>query len=366
MSEVPAPQRQWVSLPHGSCDVRVGAHATGAISQTLRSTTSARPRCLLLVEDSIDAAHIEEVRRGLVDGGNDVTVSSLPDGGDGLERAQSLFQLLSRTHVTADDLIVAVGGVQTLSLASFVAGSWCGGVRLALVPTDEDSLLEAVVVPRWLSCGDTPEMVGVQPAAKYAFADLERMDTDLLSEPSRLARALMVATTVAESEKAFSKLWDSAQDLMAGEESVLVTVLCDAIKSRGHLASSSSLAIRQSASYGVDVCRALRACVPTAPDSTLFAESLRFSARVSAGMGKLAVDDVFAQDDLLEALGLPELVCDVDPEGLLRALRGERFRRSNRFMLAIPQQLGRVRLAAVDEEMLREHVEAWCDAHRTT
>lgn len=364
MTEGTQPQRQWVSLPHGSCDVRVGSGAVGLAAQVLRSTTSVRTRCLLLAEGGVDGDLVEELRRNLVDGGNDVTSFDLVSAPDGFDAARELFDALGQARITSDDLLVAVGGVRLLSLASFAAASWCGGVRLVLVPTDEDGALEAVVTPRWLASGDTPETVAVEPVAKHALLDLDRMEVGLQSEPSLLARALMVATAVAESEKSFSKLWDLAEEIMSGSPSVLTTALCDALKSRGHLASSTSLAIRQSTTYGLDLVRALRACLPGEPDSTLLAEALRLSARISAGMGKLPVDDVFAQDDLLETLGLPELTADVDPGHLVDAICEERFLRSRRLMLVVPQQLGRVRLTAVDEALLREHITAWCNAHR--
>lgn len=364
MSETMKPVRQWVSLPHGSCDLRVGPGAVGLVSQVLRSTTSVRPRCLLLHEDGCDPDLVEEVRRELVDAGNDVSLHALPAGVGSLRDAEGLLDVLASRRLTSDDLVFALGGVRLLSLASFACSSWCGGVRLALMPTDEDALVESVVTPRWLSCSGEPEMVAVEPVARQVFADLDRMDTEVSSEPSLMARALMVATAVAESEKSFSRLWDGADDLMGGDASVLATALCDTLKSRGHLVSSTSLAIRQSASYGLDFLRTLRACAPGVADSTLLAEGLRFAARVSAGMGKLPVDDVFAQDDLLETLGLPELEADVDADDLVAALKGERFLRSNRFMLTVPQQLGRVRLASVPDDLLREHVAAWCDAHR--
>ena len=64
--------------------------------------------------------------------------------------------------------------------------------------------------------------------------------------------------------------------------------------------------------------------------------------------------------ELLERLGVGTTEVPVDPEELTRALRAERFRRSRRFMLALPRSLGRVRLAIVEDDLLAEHVAAWC------
>lgn len=365
MSETSQLQRQWVSLPHGSCDARIGSGATGIISQTLRLTTSERPRCLLLVEEGTADGVAEAVWRELVDAGYDVSRHGAPVGVGTVKDSSRAFGLLEAERMTADDLVFALGGTRLLSLATYAAGQWCGGVRLALMPADEEALLVSSVSPRWLDSEGAPEMVKVEPCAKQTFFDLDVADTRPDAETSRMARALMVATAVAESERSFSKLWDSAPSLMAGDPITLETTLADALKSRGHLVSSTALAVRQSADYGLDVARALASCAPEAPASTLFAEALRISARISAGLGKLSVDDVFAQDDLLQTLGLPELVCDVEPQQLIDALRAERFRRTRRFLLSVPQELGRVRNMAVDDDLLREHVTAWCEAHRS-
>lgn len=364
MSEVAQLRRQWISLPHGSCDARVGEGAVSVISPTLHVTTSERPRCAYLVEEGVSPELVEAVRRELVDAGYEVMHHNVALGARSYADAARLLETLEKDGITADDLVFALGGVDTLSLACHAAGCWVGGVRLALMPLDAQALLEAPVTPRWLSCGDKPAMVAVEPCAKQVFFDPSVSEIRATSETSLMARALMVATAVAESERSFSRLWDNASALMEGDKGTLATLLAETLKSRGHLVSSTALAVRQSATYGLDVMRALAVCVPSAPASTLLAEALRFSARISAGLGKLSVDDMFAQDDLLQALGLPELVCDVEPAQLVDALRAVRFERTRRFLVSIPQQLGRVRYTAVDDGMLLEHVTAWCESHR--
>ena len=41
-----------------------------------------------------------------------------------------------------------------------------------------------------------------------------------------------------------------------------------------------------------------------------------------------------------------------------------RFLDENRFLLPLPLDFGRVRLTAVDDEMLSEHVVAWCESRQ--
>ena len=171
---------------------------------------------------------------------------------------------------------------------------------------------------------------------------------------------------MAENENTFSRLWDCADEIASGEKSVLIEEAVDILKARGRLASSTAIAVRQSLGFGQTFVRALSRLVPASERSVLLAEALRFSARLSAGMGQLSVDDVLAQDELLETLGLGELAADVEPEAMVDALKSERFLRTNRFLLALPQVIGRVRLSSVPDDLLAEHAGAFCDAHRAS
>ena len=71
---------------------------------------------------------------------------------------------------------------------------------------------------------------------------------------------------------------------------------------------------------------------------------------------------MLTQDELLDRLELGYVECSVDPAAMAAALKAERFRRSNKFMLELPRSLGRVRLAAVEDDQLAEHAAAWCSA----
>jgi hypothetical protein len=81
------------------------------------------------------------------------------------------------------------------------------------------------------------------------------------------------------------------------------------------------------------------------------------------GLEKLSIDDMLAQDELLEALGIGTISCSLEPEALVEALKAESFRRQNRFHVLVPLALGRVRLTAVADDLLLEHASAWCAAH---
>lgn len=357
-------ERQWVSLPGGSCDVRIGGGALEHAGKLFRDTVGTPRACLMVLEEGIDEELAERVRRQLVGEGFRVIRSDMPEEAS-VRQAARLVEALAAAGITSDDLVCAAGGANLLSVVTFVGGSWCGGTPVCAVPLDPSALLEGILVPRALSAAGEEGMIGVRPWCKRAICDLDVMSLDPQSEPARLTRVLMVATAMCESERDFSTLWDAADKIMAGDLDAWVQAYLRTARGRGHLISSTSLAIRQSVAYGRTFAAALEALFPgQVPLSTRLSEALRFAGRVSAGTKKLSVDDMLAQDDLLSMLGVDDTAAVApDPQQLIDALKAERFKRSNRFLLTIPAAIGRVRLSSVEDDVLLDHVNAWCTMH---
>lgn len=354
--------RQWVTLRSGSMDLRAGTGILSDLAQTLKSAVGRPHGCALVYEAGATAdAALETLRRSISDKGFDLRIAELPASTCDLAAVAATDELLAELKITADDVVVAVGGYEALSVASFACSTWCGGVSLAEVPLDPAAAVAAATTPRALDLPGLPRMVEREGTARFSTIDTELFDLDVASEPMRLAFALMVQTAVCESDKAFGRLWDAADELASGSESALVAQLQDSVKSRGKVVASTSAAVRQSMELGRSFAHALmRVAGPDVAASTALGDGLRFASRLGVALESLAVDDMFAVDELLERLGVGETDVAVDERALLEALVDERFRRTNRLMLALPRSLGRVRLAAVAQETLAEHVGAWC------
>jgi 3-dehydroquinate synthetase len=361
-----APMRQWISLAKGSCDVRLGHGAIELLGSATRGSLSNARACALLVQESAPDDLVEETWRQLTDAGFGVTELPLPAEGTArtLACATELAEAFAEIGLTADDLVCALGSTDGLSLAAYVASSWCGGVELACLPLDLAAALQAVVTPRGLDVAGKREVVGVRGHAKYLIADLGWMSCDPHDERVLLACAIMAQTALTESEKAFSTLWDRAYDIAAGDSAAIALQLVDTLKNRGHIVASTSIAIRQSIACGETFVHAMETLVDEeVPTAILLAEALRFISRLSAGKEQLSVDDVLAVDELLDRLGLTTMACTVDPEDMFAALKAERFCHSRRFLLALPRALGRVRMATIEDELLHDHTRAWCAVH---
>lgn len=361
----PAPARratrQWVTLRNGSMDLRVGTGTLSDLPHALRSAVGRPHGCLLVHEPEAPESAVDALRRNLSDQGFELSVAQTPFAGCDLAAVGSLGELLAERGVTADDLVVAVGGYRTLSVASFACASWCGGVSLAEVPLDPSAALLAGPTPRALDLPGLPRMVAQNGSARFYAIDTEVACRPVGTEEMACAFALMVQTAMCDSDRAFGRLWDAADDLVAGGVDALQTQLQDSVKTRGKVVASTSAAVRQSIEYGTTFARALGSLVgERVGASVLLADGLRFAARLGVATESLSIDDMLAQDELLERLGVGTTPAPVDAAALVDALHAERYRRSRRFMLAVPRALGRVRLSAVVDETLAEHVGAWC------
>lgn len=362
--------RKWVPMIGGSCDIRMGVNAVERATKVFEGAVGRIRACMVVHDEKIDDGLKEQLRRSLVDAGFSVAWHQASSASvTTLAEAHRLFESLADAGITGDDLCCVVGDADLISVVSYVCGDWCGGVALVAIPTDEIALLEGALKPRALSVGSRPRMLVARPCARHVIVDYDLAVSELASEASRYARVLMVGAAMAGSEREFSALWDRAGDLVAsdaeGWPNEWVTQLLATAKQRGQITASSAAAVRQSIEYGQTFANAVASLADGQLErSLLVAEGMRFCARLSVLLEKLSVDDMLAQDELLEMLGVGEVACSISPRSLVDALKQERFAHTNRFMLAVPLAIGRVRLTTIEDNILEELAAAWCDAHK--
>lgn len=381
-----APHRQSLVLRSGSCDMRVGQDVVALLGQTVRQISGKPRRSLLVYGSEVSPELVEECRRALVDLTYDVCKAEAPAGraARSFEYVTELTSTLAKEGITADDPVVVVGDADLISGALFVTSTWYGGCVLAAVPTTLDAMVEVLATPRSIDIPGAPEALLAKGSVRLALCDVDVLLGDAQGQASDdatlMGRAVMVSSALVASKTAFSDLAVAADAILASDPEALTDVIMSMSKARSRTAASSALAMRQSVVYGFGIARALAICiaeqnadperylVDREPCSgRLLAEGMRIAARLGAAYKPEKpelVDLVFAQDGLLEKFGLEEIACVVDPELLLVKLREVEFARQNRFMPAIPLDYGRVRMTSLDEDLIAEHVAAWCKSRR--
>ena len=368
-------RRQSIVLRSGACDMRVGPGVADQLGQATKSVAGKPGHTLLVAGDDVSGELVERLRRSLVDVGFSVTVREVPSGRESrkLAHAMHLYDEFAAAGVTPDDPVVVVGDADVLSLVLFAAATWQTGSPVVSVPTTLDGMVDVPVTPRAIDSASMPESLRTRANLRFSLCDTDLLPTATDDPTTLMAYAVLVAGAVAAGESAFSDLAVRADGIVSADAATLVDEILDITKARTRVASSTALAMRQGILYGLSVERALGACLAEQDverevcEGRLLAEGLRISARLAAARqapDQAVVDLVFAQDGLLEKLGLPEVACNVDPERLLEALRADEFAHSNRFMPALPLGFGRVRLCSVEDETLLAHLSGWCRARR--
>lgn len=375
-------RRQSIVLRSGACDMRIGPGAADQLGQATKSVAGKPGHTLLVAGDDVPDELVERLRRSLVDVGFSVTIRSVPSGRESrkLAHAMRLYDEFAAAGVTPDDPVVAVGDADVLSLVLFAAATWQTGSPVVSVPTTLDGMVDVPVTPRAIDSASMPESLRTRANLRFSLCDTDLLPAAADDSTTLMAYAVLVAGAVAAGESAFSDLAVRADGIVSADAATLVDEILDITKARTRVASSTALAMRQGMLYGLSVGRALGACLAEQDDKDgqlaverevcegrLLAEGLRISARLAAARqapDQAVVDLVFAQDGLLEKLGLPEVACNVDPARLLEALRADEYAHSNRFMPALPLGFGRVRLCSVEDETLLAHLSGWCRARR--
>ena len=359
------PVRQWITLHTGSLDQRVGLDIIEKIGKDAKSL-SGLPRLALVVRSqSASAEIIEELRRTLVSSGFKVEYAEIADGPDNCTLAESIMLMaqLAEHGISGDDVVLAVGDASVLSVASYVCNSWFEKTVLIQVPTDLEAALVAGVTPYALDMPGAAKAIQLDSSCRMSVTDFRYVEVDGNSEPVLMARALMAQGAILESEHTFAHLYDRAEKIAEGIREAVSQQIAESVRTRGRTIASASVAVRQSINYGDIIATAFKNLVPHAAPSTCLAEALRFSARYGVTESAFPLDDMIAQDEMLEGLELGSLSVDLDPQDLHDAIKAECLRRSNRFMMLIPQSLGRVRIMNIDSDRLLDHCNAWCAAH---
>ncbi len=358
-------RRQLVNIGSRNTDYRVGPGAFQELDRFVAGAVGRPKRAVLLTQAEEGDAVLELVRRALVDAGFSVFPVAPPEGerASSVRAAAAVLEELERVGATADDALIGLGDARLCSLASFCARVWCGGCACVLLPTTLDAMVSCATSMTMLDVGASREMASVEP-----FPAMVVCDTDLVlgegvdAEACGLKLGLveMLVGAMAGGRSTWARFGKAVPALRDGIAEAYVDELACAQQTRRTVRGASNPSARSALEYGSTTARALAACLPAGtPGWQLLAEGVRFESRLAVDAGKLEVDTVFEQDDRLEELGVPELAFSLDVDAFVAALKDARFKRANRFLIALPRHVGTIRLTSVDDDLLREHAEAY-------
>lgn len=354
-------RRQLMNFGPRSTDYRVGSGAFDELPRLFSGVVARPQRSLLVFDGSEPADRVESVERALIDSGFRVS-RHVVDSATDLSLFSSVDPVLAAldgADITSEDLLVALGDSSLIGLCSFAARMWCDGVACAAIPTSLDAMVSVCTeMPSLSSTSGMPE-ISLKPHLALCVCDLDFV-LDAPIEQNGLGYVKIVAAYLSESRRCWEGCESAVAAIRQGSASAFTDALCAVQSSRLDIVKSVSPSTRQSLMYGKVTARALRSCLgDDIPEYRLLAEGMRFEARVAHEVLDFSIEDVFAQDDRFDELGIDELGFELDPKALVEAIKAERFRHVNRFLLSLPKYPGTIRLTSVDDEVLMRHATAY-------
>lgn len=354
-------RRQLLNFKTKSTDCRIGSGAFLELPRFLKGVVTVPKRSVVVCRSDSRDRYGVTVERSLIDAGFSVAYFCIDNevSANTLSQAARLFEMLESEQITSDDVIVTLGDRDVAALGCWCANSWCAGTSSVIIPTTLASMVCSTTAMRGLSVFSSEDMLSLAPRAELCVADIDLLADNSIDE-LREGYVELLLSMLADSRRK----WDGFNELMPGilngDEVSCIEAICQAQSARKDIVGAVNISARAALDFGYTTARALgRLLGADVPRYQLLAEGMRFEARVAIDAVDFKVEDVFELDDRFEDLGIDELPFDLEPDAFIDALRAERFKRSNRFMLALPPCVGGIRLATVEDEILERHASAY-------
>lgn len=367
------PLKQTVARRGGFCEVRFAADVEQAFSTYAPSLTGKPGRALFVYGPELSGEVKASIERTCVSTGY-ATEAVCFEQNRLFSDVDGLLGELSQAGLSKEDLLVVAGGADLVSIASYAGALWCGGMPTVAFATSLFALMTTPSNPLPLYARPGDALALVCPPGRldacYSSLALLRAGEDAsaarasgVSGSSGAQDALVLAlqAAVCDGEEAIKEYARLLEEKSVQAECELAVLGARWI---GRIRAATSAAKRASLEYGRELADTLAVLLPDVPPAQAHAEGMRFSSRLGVSALDGDVDLVYTQDALLDAAGFSELVCDLNAQTMYDTFLQTLHKRERRLLMALPYRAGSVRVLPLDQAILLEHIEAWCESRR--
>ena len=328
-------------------DVRIGSEVLGGLGKYLGriEKVSKAPRLLVISDSNVAPLYLAAAKESLKAAGFRVSEIVVPAGEDSkkLEVAGEIWEAMAAIGLTRDCAVVALGGGVVGDLAGFVASTYMRGLPVVQVPTTLLAMVDSSVGGK----------TGVNLSAGKNLVGT-------FKQPSYVCASTAVLATLPAREWACG----CAEALAARDEAVVAQAIARCVVFKAGVVSedkTESRGVRECLNYGHTLGHAIESLsgYGTYSHGAAVAEGMRFAARLGAALVGTPLEFVAAQDELLDALGLPSLGWSAEPEAMLASMKGDKKARAGVVRFVLPRDVGDWTLIDVSDDVLLEHLGAW-------
>lgn len=357
-----------VELPaRPDCTVRIAGSLLADVGADIAKRHPALTRAVLLSDQRSGSLFRSAVKDSLAQAGFRVLDITVPDGRAAVTAAcvQELWSAFAASDITAQTVLVALGGLSTCVSGLYTAAGYRGGMCTALVPTTLEAMAAAVTLPT--AAVDLPEASCVAtavPRPSYGALSLDTLGDESPSE-HQMGRAELARAALLGIHDELFRMEELADAVCANDRDALAEALTLATIARADALAQCSAdppftAEEQGFAYGTSLPRAIAALDvgPVNRQGALLADSMRFEARLGAACGVTPLELVQEQDALLAQLGLSSVADLPAPDELAAALSDLPGNPTGMIRLCVPTDAGAFTSVDFDPGLVLEHLQA--------
>lgn len=263
--------------------------------------------------------------------------------------ADHLWQEMLRLGADRKTLVIAAGGGVVGDLAGFIAATFARGLDFFQIPTTLLAQVDSSVGGKvGVNLPGAKNMVGAFWQPLGVVIDTQVLDSLPVRE-YRAGLAEVVKYGVILDAEFFAYLEQQQEALNRREADVLRQVIARCCRLKADVVENDERetgGLRAVLNYGHTFGHAIEA--QSGYGQVLHGEAVAIgmmcAARLAERLGRVDGQLAQRQHDLLEALGLPVAVPDLDPEALLAVMRRDKKAAHGRLRFVLPSRLGHVEL----------------------
>ena len=303
------------------------------------------PTGVAIVTDSNVRPWAARVAKWVKRAGLRTAIHAVPAGerSKSIERLEEVLAFFERERIDRGGCVIAVGGGTVGDLTGLAASVWLRGVRLVAVPTTLLAMVDSSIGGKTGVNGRRAKnSIGTfwQPSA--VVSDLSALDT-LPAPAYREAFAEVVKYAVAMDRGLFDLLQRNAPRLVERDLAMLEKVVfrCVAAKALVVARDERDHGPRAILNYGHTAGHAVEAATRfRVTHGRAVAFGMRVAARIALSMDLCGKRVVEAQDELLEAFGLPDRAPAAEPSKVLAAIALDKKARRGKVAWVLPRRIG--------------------------
>lgn len=341
-----------VQLAERSYQIAVGTQLLERAAEFVRRHRAVA-HAVVVTDENVENPHAACVAESLAAADVTVDMVVVPAGEltKSVDSAAALWEKFLELQADRKSVVVAVGGGVVGDLAGFVAATFARGLRFFQAPTSLLAQVDSSVGGKvGVNLPAAKNMVGAFHQPIGVLIDVDSLET-LPEREYRSGLGEVVKYGVILDAEFFAFLEEHAAAIAQRHAPVLRHVVARCCRLKADVVEQDEReesGLRAILNYGHTFAHAFEAL--TGYGALLHGEAVAMgmicASRLAERLGMVPAEVTARQQQLLEQLGLPTAMPELDPDEVLRIMAHDKKTETGRLRLILPRRIGQVEMVA--------------------